>query len=171
MIESGKKLKDLATVLSKENNIQISEVIGLLREEQPFEGAIGLLTSYYNKTDDFHVRKTIEGFMNDLKDQAARTEIIDEIRKRWKPDTISMLVSSCWQSGLNYSEYSPDLAEVFLKGDYVTAIECLTVIEESVHELSRERKDEIIKFVEKSSHSINNEKRELTLELLSILGR
>ena len=25
-----------------------------------------------------------------------------------------------------------DLAEVFLKGDYVTAIECLTVIEESV---------------------------------------
>ena len=51
-----------------------------------------------------------------------------------------MLVSSCWQSGLNYSEYSTDLAEVFLKGDYVTAIECLTVIEESVNELSKAEK-------------------------------
>ena len=61
-----------------------------------------------------------------------------------------MLVSSCWQSGLNYSDYSLDLAKSFLKGDYVTAIECLTVIEESVHELSREKKDEIIKSLEEN---------------------
>ena len=78
--------------------------------------------------------------MNDLKDQTACEEVIKEIRKQWKADTISMLVSSCWQSGLNYSDYSLDLAKVFLKGDYVTAIECLTVIEESVHELSRPKK-------------------------------
>ena len=50
---------------------------------------------------------------------------MNEIRKPWKDDTISMLVSSCWQSGLDYSEYSMDFAKVFLKGDYVTAIECL----------------------------------------------
>ena len=67
----------------------------------------------------------------------------------WKPDTISMLVSSCWQSGLDYSAYSLDLAKVFLKGDYVTAIECLTVIEESVPEMSKERKDEIMKILRK----------------------
>ena len=88
--------------------------------------------------------------MNDLKDQSACEEVINEIRKQWKPDTISMLVSSCWQSGLNYSEYSLDLAKIFLTGDYVTAIECLTVIEESAHELSRERKNEIIKLIEES---------------------
>ncbi len=64
-------------------------------------------------------------------------EVINEIRKPWKSDTISMLVSSCWQSGLNYSDYSLDLAKVFLRGDYVTAVECLTVIEESVHEMSK----------------------------------
>jgi hypothetical protein len=75
--------------------------------------------------------------------------LLNEIRKQWKSDTISMLVSSCWQSGLNYSDYSFDLAKVFLTGDYVTAIECLTVIEESVHELSKVRKDEIIKCLRK----------------------
>ncbi|MFA5819461.1 MAG: hypothetical protein WC854_09305 [Bacteroidales bacterium] len=171
MIRSEKKLKELTSVLNKDNSILISVAIELLREEQPFEGAIGLLTSFYDRTDDFSVRKTIEGFMNDLKDQAASAEVINEIRKQWKADTISMLVSSCWQSGLNYSDYSLDLAEVFLKGDYVTALECLTVIEESVNELSREGKDEIIKIIEESPLSRTNEKRALTFELLSILKR
>jgi hypothetical protein len=171
MIRSEKKYKEFAAILDKDNNILISEAIGLLRDEQSFEGAIGLLTSLYNKTDDFQLRKVIEGFMNDLKDQSASLEIINEIRKPWKDDTISMLVSSCWQSGLNYSDYALDLARVFLKGDYVTAVECLTVIEESVHELSKERKDEIIRIIEESPAAGVNEKTALTLELISILGR
>ncbi|MCX6255217.1 MAG: hypothetical protein NTV31_12165 [Bacteroidia bacterium] len=171
MIRSGKKLKELAEILNKDNNILISEAIELLREEQPFEGAIGLLTSFYNNTDDYSIRKTIEGFMNDLKDQSASMEVINEIRKQWKADTTSMLVSSCWQSGLDYSDYSLDLAKVFLKGDYITAIECLTVIEESVHELSSERKNEIIKIIKESPPSPVSEKTALTLELISILGK
>ena len=82
-----------------------------------------------------------------------------------------MLISSCWQSGLNYSEYSADLAKVFLNGDYVTAIECLTVIEESVNDLSESVKNEIIKMLEESPVSQINEKQSLTLELISILER
>jgi hypothetical protein len=171
MIKSEKKLNDLAAILTRENNILISEAIGMLREELPFEGAIGLLTSFYNKTDDFVIRKTIEQFMNDLKDQAASSEVINEIRKPWKADTISMLVSSCWQSGLDYSGYSPDLAEIFLKGDYITAIECLTVIEESVNELSSDKKAEMIKIIEENPLSLESEKKALTTELLSILGK
>jgi hypothetical protein len=171
MIRSDEKLKELAAILDKDNNILISEAIGLLREEQPFEGAIGLLTLFYNKTDDYSLKKTIEGFMNDLKDQSASNEVITEIRKQWKAETISMLISSCWQSGIDYSEYSLDLARVFLKGDYVTAIECLTVIEETVHKLSREKKDEIIKVIEENPIIPVNEKTALALELISILGR
>jgi hypothetical protein len=82
-----------------------------------------------------------------------------------------MLVSSCWQSGLNYSDYSLDLAKVFLKGDYITAIECLTVIEDSVHELNKAVKDEIMMMLKESPVSHINEKKELTLELISILER
>jgi len=171
MLRSEQKLANLALSLNKDNNILITKAIELLREELPFEGAIGLLVSYYDKTDDFSVRKTIEGFMNDIKDQSACVEVINEIRKQWKADTISMLVSSCWHSGLNYSEFSSDLADIFLKGDYVTAIECLTVIEESVPELTRKKKDDIIKIIEESPLSLVPEKKSLTLELISILNR
>lgn len=171
MIRSGKKLTDLDTVINSKNNSLISEAIGLLRDEQPFEGAIGLLTSSYDKTDDYLIRKSIEGFMNDLKDQSAVAEVINEIRKSWKADTISMLVSSCWQSGLDYSGYSGDFAKIFLKCDYVTAIECLTVIEESVHKLSTEGIDDIIKIIRNNDIPSVTEKAALFNELLTILGK
>jgi hypothetical protein len=171
MIKSEKKIVDLVETLKKEDNIIITEAIELLRQEKPFEGAIGLLTAFYNNTDDNSIRKTISGFMNDIKDQAACREIIEEIRKDWKPDTISMLVSSCWQSGLDYAEYSMDLANVFLKGDYVTAIECLTVIEENVEELSPEKKAELKSLIKENPFSRGNEKSTLTNELIAILER
>jgi hypothetical protein len=171
MIRSDKKLKELTEILNKDNNLLITEAIGFLREDLPFEGAIGLLTSLYDKTEDYPLRKTIEGFMNDLKDQSATKEVINEIRKQWKSHTISMLISSCWQSGLDYSDYSYDMAEVFLKADYVTAIECLTVIEETVHKLSQKKKEEIIKIIEENPLPQINEKTALALELISILGR
>lgn len=171
MIQSEKKLKELASVLKNDNNKLIIKAIGVLRGELPFEGAIGLLTSYYNKTGDQLVKKTIAGLMNDLKDQAAAKEVITEIRKQWNAETTSMLISSCWQSGLDYAEYSQDLIDVFLRADYITAIECLTVIEESSDELSRESKDKMIKIIRESSLSPDNEIKALKLELISILER
>jgi predicted metal-dependent hydrolase len=171
MIKSKQKVKELIEILNLDNNIVITEAIELLRLEKPFEEAIGLLTSFYDKTNDRSVRKSIAGFMNDLKDQSACVEVIKEIRKEWKPDTISMLVSSCWQSGLNYSDFSIDLAKVFLQGDYVTAIECLTVIEESVQEMSEEKRNEVIKLIEENPFPRADEKSTLTLELISILER
>jgi hypothetical protein len=171
MIKSEKKISELVETLRKDDDTVIAQAIELLRHEKPFEGAIGLLTEFYNNTDDNSIRKTISGFMNDLKDQAACREVIEEIRKEWNPDTVSMLVSSCWQSGLNYSDYSLDLAKTFLKGDYVTAIECLTVIEETVEELSAEKKTELIKLITDNPFSSGNEKSTLTNELISILER
>lgn len=171
MIRSDKKIRELSEILEKRNTAVISDAIETLREEKPFEGAIGLLTAFYDQTDDNTLRKLVSDFMNDLKDQSVCKEVIDEIRKKWKNDTISMLVSSCWQSGLDYAAYSADLARTFLKGDYVTAVECLTVIEESAPELTKAEKDEIIKILEDSPDSRITEKKPLTFELLAILER
>lgn len=171
MTKSDKKLKELTALFNKKNKPAISEAVILLRDEEPFEGVIGLLTSFYNGSDDKFLMKTIEEFFNDIKDHSVRPEIIAEIRKPWKTHTISMLVSSCWQSGLDYSDYLVDLARVFIRSDYVTAIECMTVISESVNNSNRERKDEIIRIITGSPVSFTNEKYALTEELISILKR
>jgi len=171
VIKSEKRLKELTTMFGRKNKEAITGAVLLLRGEEPFEGVISLLASFYNESDDIPLRKVIEEFFNDIKDNSVRQEVIAEIRKPWKSNTISMLVSSCWQSGLDYSDYLTDLAKVFLKSDYATAVECMTVISESVNNSSRERKDEIIRIVRDSPLSFTNEKLALTEELISILKR
>lgn len=170
MIKSDKKLHELAALLDRDNELAITQAIELLREELPFEGAVNLLASYYDKTDNHNVKKAIEGFMNDLKDQSVRPEIIEEIKKKRNPSTTSMLVSSCWQSGLDYSGYPEVFAHVFLNSDYVIAIECLTVIQESVHNISHSKKEEIISMLKDSPLRNDDPKITLVDELMGLLS-
>ena len=67
-----------------------------------------------------------------------------------------MLISSCWQSGLIQNTW-PILQRFILK-DYVTAIECMTVIEESAGRSDRKTKDDIIKLIMESSSAHTHEK-------------
>ena len=81
-----------------------------------------------------------------------------------------MLVSSCWQSGLDYSEFAGDFANVFIRGDYMTALECFTVIEESVKRIPELKKKEIIKLLEKNKETTSVEKKSLTQALIAVLS-
>jgi hypothetical protein len=171
MIRSEKKLKNLDSLLKNEDDTQVAQAIEVLRDEDAFEGAVGLLTSCYNNHKGNQVKKAIEEFMYDLKDQSLSKEVMEEIKKDWKPGTITMLISSCWQSGLDYSEFTRDLIEIFLKSEYETAIECFTVVEESIPLLSRVEKNEILELIDDNPVSGENAKKALTIELISLLGR
>ena len=61
------------------------------------------------------------------------------------------------------------MIEVFLKGDYSTAIECMTVIEESVRFNTPDQKEKALKAIEKSPLAFTHEKNSLTQELIMIL--
>lgn len=171
MKRSDKKLKELSSVLRKNNSGAVIQSIRLLRDEEAFEGAVGLLAEYYNHCTDKSVGSAIEDFFNDLKDQSVRPEVIAEIRKQHNPKTISMLVASCWQSGLDYSDYLTDMTRIFLKADYATSIECMTVIEGCVQNATRPRKDELITLIMESPFAFMTEKNSLAHELIGILQR
>ncbi len=170
MIRSAKRLKELDLALTRDNPLMAAQAIEFIRNEQPFEGAIGLLISYYNRSGDSSIKKQIANFMNDIKDQSACSEVMNEIRKEIVPETLRMLISSCWQSGLDYSDFSSDFAAIFLlTEDYMTAVECFTVIESSVQKMTRKDKDEIIRIINKGPSARPDEKSALKLELVSIL--
>ncbi len=170
MIKSDKKLKEFSAILEKGDNDTIVDAIIALRDEQPFSGVIGILAGQYDRSDNNEVRKTIENFMNDLKDPSVCPEVIATIKREWKDSTVSMLVASCWQSGLDYSEYAKDIAKVYMEGDYITAIECLTVLEASSGTLDHSKKEEIISQLQNGTFRDAAEKRELTLELISVMN-
>jgi hypothetical protein len=169
MIESVKKLKELEIKLNSKNKKEVSDAIISLRNEDPFKGAINLLVLLFDSSDDPSVRDQIRNFLNDLKEPAVRFEVVTEVRKHYKPDTLSMVVSSCWQSGLDYSGYANDFAEAFIRGDYMTALECFTVIEESATSLSEDIKTGIIRLLGGSIEISPVEKNALRLALLDLL--
>jgi hypothetical protein len=169
MTNPENKRKELEHILKKENFVRIAESIKMLRNESPFEGATCLLISFYDKTDNSKIKKLITEFLNDLKYQASCAEIITCLKTDINPDTRLMLVSSCWQSGLNYSAYSVDFAKIFVDEDYMTALECFTVIESSADNMTRSMKDEVISIINKGMHTNSSDKNKLAIELISIL--
>ncbi len=91
------------------------------------------------------------------------------MKKNMKPETLRMVVSSCWQSGLNYAGYSSEFASIFITCDYMTAIECFTVIESSARHMTRAKKDEIIKMIRERPVNDRDEKEALAQELILVL--
>lgn len=163
------KRKELEHILSKGNFVKINEAIKKLRDASPFSGAIGLLSSHYESTGNQQIKELIAGFLNDLKDQSLCGEVVDEIKKEFTWPTRSMLIASCWQSGLNYSGYMGDFAEMFIRGDYATALECFTVIESSSGHLSKADKNSLIRLLKDNASKVSGEKTALAMELLYFL--
>jgi hypothetical protein len=169
MKKTDKKFRELQGKLTSGNEKVISDAIISVRDDVPFNGAIGLLTQKFDETNNLIIKEYIRNFLNDIKNPEVRPELIDEIIKPYKPETTSMLVSSCWQSGIDYSEFVMDFTGVFIKGDYLTALECFTVIEESAMDLSEQKKNEIISLLKKNNKNFTVEKNALSEALIDVL--
>ena len=170
MIESEIKIRELQKKLSTENSKTVSDAIVSLRNEVPFKGAISLLAGLYDRTNDLVIKNLIHNFLNDIKDPGARNEIVTAVMNNFKPETLSMLVSSCWQSGLDYSGFIIDFTDLFISGDYLTALECFTVIEESVHSIPPGDKGKVKGLLEKNKNKLSVEKIPLFQTLILILS-
>jgi hypothetical protein len=170
MVVSTKKLSELQEKLNYGNMKVVSDAIVLLRNEEYFRGAICLLASLFDTTNDIIIKDLIRSFLNDIKEPEAREEVVTEAKKGFKHETTSMLVSSCWQSGMDYSEFAADFANIFITGDYITALECFTVIEESAGSIQISKKNEIILFLEKNKPKSSVEKASLLQAMITILS-
>jgi hypothetical protein len=169
MIRSDKKLADLNKVLKGGKNDEIEEVIGHIRENEPFQGAIMLLALFYDSTDNEGLKVIISGFFNDVKEKSVCKEVIDSIAAVKLPGTKAMLASSCWQSGLDYSDHALALTEYYLEGDYITSLECFTVLDICSPMINEEDRNLILRRLEEESPSPDNARSQLTRELISAL--
>lgn len=166
MESSEKKLAELGKVLKGGNRNEIDRKIKSLRSESPYAGALSMLAQFYDSSDDESLRQTIKGFFNDMKEKSVRNEVIEALATVNRKSTRAMLASSCWQSGLDYSEYVVSLAEAFAAGDYETSLECFTVIDNCSGSISEDDSKEIILLLEKEIMNFDEAKQRLTEELI-----
>ena len=169
MERSEKKLAELGRVLSRGRRHEIDEKIRSLRSEAPFEGALRMLAFFFDDSDDEIIKLAIAGLFNDMKESSGRAEVIQSLASVHKPGSRAMLASSCWQSGLDYAEYAVTLAATFMAGDYITSLECFTVLDTCAKAISDDDRPGIISRLEKEISSYDTPKQKLTAELIAIL--
>ncbi len=169
MLRSEKKLAELNKTLTNGKYNEINDRISILRSEEPFAGAVSLLADFYDKTRDEGLKLLVAEFFNDMKERSCRAEVIESMAAVSNQASKAMLASSCWQSGLDYSDHAVALAEIFIKSDYITSLECFTVLETCSGMISSTDKSGIISRLKDGFDTYDTVKQQLARELIAIM--
>lgn len=158
-------------IINKLYSKDINEVLFAIKElrntgnKNQIPALIELLANHKSEK----VKKQITELLYDLKYQAAASFIIEAIQSVNFKNIRELLLSVCWQSRLDFSEYIPVFIEQFITGNFNQAFEAFTVIDSMDAKIEKKLiKDSINKLKNKIS-SIDENKKELLIELVHLL--
>lgn len=160
--------KKQISILRSGNTAAIIETIDEIREK----GTITILPEIFElmlDTEDDEVMEACTSLLNDLKSEHATSFLLSALKnQRYRPIR-AVLVSSCWQSGLDYHEEVPLFTKFLLREDYATAIEAFTVIENSIGDLSDEEIVQLTSALNTGLHEASDNKKKLIREMIAVV--
>ena len=80
-------------------------------------------------TTEVGIENTISQLLFDLKDKEALEELVNHLSNPAFTEIRVLILSACWQSGIDLSHRLPDFITVATAGTYMECLEVLTVIE------------------------------------------
>jgi len=154
--------------LKSTSETDILDVVKIIRNEGQAEylpDLINLLAT----TQHSSVKHAIENLFYDLHDQSAAAAIINLIAQTTDEKIKQILVSTCWQSRLNFKNDIQIFVDLVLFDSYLIAIEAFSVIENIFDDLTSDNRKKIAIFVKSKMSNIEQEKKALIAELLHLL--
>ena len=116
------------------------------------------------------INKSVFSFFTDLKEQSSVIKYVQFLSDNMNIKDYHLLISACWENGLDYSEHIHFFADLILKEEYFTAIEAFTVIVENIDKLNLQKRNELSEYINKQSKKISQEKAALINQLISIVN-
>lgn len=162
------KQKTIIAGLSSMNDEQVISLIQDFRENGDLFIVSPLIEMLYSKRSN-SLKEVILEFISDIKNQSA-VEIITKIIQKRKGDSNTIgLISSCWQSNLDFSNHLPLFIDILCNSDYQTSFEAFTVIENSAGSIDKKGLDLYITTIESKLKSTPIEKHSLLTETIVML--
>ena len=124
----SKKLQGLIDKLGSSDEKTIVQTIKLL-ENEGHASVLKPMHLLFQQSKNVNVSEAIVEFYCKLSSSEAIVEMIQLIREEENQEFRKILISSCWQNKLDFSNYLPDFVACATSGDFLEAFECLTVIE------------------------------------------
>jgi len=162
------KEKKLIENLHSKDQTTVLETINILRHEGKVN-YIPFIIELLNNTSTGEIRNSLIAFLNDLKYQGAVSELVSAVQNDKYKSERRIILSACWQSGLDFSMHLEIFIMLCITEDYQNAIEAFSVVENSI---SRSTKKEITDYIiQIKSHlnRVNREKKLLLVEMINMM--
>lgn len=166
--DNNKKLRLQIASLRSSNK---SAILGTLKELRS-EGDVSVLPELFNLMliqEDEGILDEIASLLNDLKDKEAAEVLAEAIANPEYEKIQTSLVAACWQNGLSYGKHLTTFVDVVVSGDYSTAIEAFTVIEEAVGDIKPEERTALVRSLKSKIKQVDEQKKALFVELVKVI--
>lgn len=75
------------------------------------------------------IQKRVAKLLSDIQINEAAEIFIQLIQNEEDSESLKMFLPILWESKLDFSEYLADIVEISVSGDYLVALDCLTIME------------------------------------------
>ena len=140
-MEANKKIDlDIVNKLSSNNPDNVSSSLEIIKKKKEVDYFIAVINALSNASDKL-IRNLLSNYIFNLKDESVKAIVISLIKDEKNKNILTELVSSCWQSGMNYSDHFVIFTDILIKEDFITAIEAYSVIESMLDDLNKDEKE------------------------------
>ncbi len=163
----NKKTTIKEQLYSKDKNIVIKAVKDL--RETGKDSDLNALIEFYSKSEDKEVNQLIYRLFCDLRTQKSTSTIVNLIKSTTDKPTLKMLVSSCWQSRLNYIDSFELFIDLVIKESFEISLEAFTLIENFEEKTTEVQISKLIAHVKNSIKGCKENNLPLAVDLVKII--
>lgn len=155
-------------ILRSGNTSAIIDTIQEIRNH----GSVTILPELFDLlliSENKEIVRACSTLLNDLKNTESRRYLVSALENENYKSIRHILVSACWQNGMDFHNDILLFVNVFLKDEYLTSVEAFTVIENNIGKLAEQ---DIVQLIEKLNQEINKadeKKKPLIIELLATI--
>jgi len=166
-MDTNKKSLLIKQLQSSDANL-VKETIQQLRFEGNNEMLLPLANLYANSQNN-EIKQELYSLFSDLKNQASAEYIISFLKLKELESIKEPLLSTCWQSRIDYSAFLEYFIDLVCHEPFSIAFEAFTVIENLESKVTVERKNELLAYIKSVIKSSDAKNKVLVDDLISII--
>ncbi|MDP2338632.1 MAG: hypothetical protein Q8N05_19725 [Bacteroidota bacterium] len=160
--------QDLLNGLQSDDSLKVIETLEELRISGKVTD-IPVLIELLHLTQNPEIKMKIIGLFANLKESDAIPLITKAIQDQKYAPELKELLASCWENGLDYSNYLPLFVGLLIDTDFLVAFEAYTVITNMTSQIEQSKVDLEIDRLENALVTIPEQKRQLILDVIDFL--
>jgi hypothetical protein len=166
--EEKSRLERQVKALRSGNRVSILDALREIRSASNISILPELFELLLDQEDQEITRETAS-LLNDLKNKEAAPILAEALNKEEFRPIAATLAAACWQNGLSYGKYADTFADLAVTGDFQTALEAFTVLEEAVGELEQVDRLRLSGKIKHGLRQADEHKKLLLRELVRVI--